>query len=51
MMLEEEHPEICIADDPHGEEKFRQDSLALYNEMMKERAYTPTVPQHERDTP
>lgn len=47
-MLEYEHAELNDDNDPHGEEKFRQDCLALYNEMMKERAYTPTVPQHER---
>ena len=49
-MLEEEHPEICYEPDadPHGERKFKHDCITAYNDMMRERAASPRVPQHER---
>ena len=50
-MLEEEHREICCLDDtndPHGERRFKNDCITAYNEMMRERADAPMVPQHER---
>lgn len=50
-MLEAEHPEICKADDPHGEKQFTQDCVKLYNEMMKDRAQKVIIPQYERDAP